>query len=122
MLRGFSLKEAFTPTQTFQESPDGIQLEIDDTSKKSLVERKDKRGQVAYGIRHMPDAHVKLFNASTLPQSSLALSFSSATDQYDDVFKIVKRANGGYELHLQKINSIFLDGKEINVSSLQDLL
>lgn len=119
MLRGFSLKEAFTQPQ---ESLDGIQLEINDTTKKSLVERKDKRGQVAYGIRHMPDANVKLFNASTLPNASIALSFSSAIDQYDDVFKIVKRPNGGYELHLQKINSIFLDGKEINVSSLHELL
>lgn len=123
-LRGYSFLEAFqnyTPAESVT-AEDGIQMTIDNNFARSLVERSDTRGFIAYGIRHVPDANVKIFNASKSTDSSIALSFSSGKDQYDDIFKIIKRPSGGYELQLQKINTVVIDGKRIDVSSLAKML
>lgn len=120
MLRGFNYKEAFI--SGFSKADDGVQMEISNEHARSLIERKDKDGQIAYGIRHTPDANVKLFNSSKLPNQSIALSFTTGNDLYDDIFKIVRNPGGGYDLHLQKLNSVVFDGKVIDIGSLVKFL
>jgi len=122
--RGYSFLEAFqnyTPAGRVN-AEDGMKMTINDTFARTLVERSNTQGTVAYGIRHTPEAHVKVFNASKSTDSSIALSFSSGKDQYDDIFKIIKRPTGGYELQLQKIHTVVIDGKRIDVSTLSKLI
>lgn len=149
-LRGFSFAEAFTngpatvstsssatskvkPTTGYVPEPvtstpsaenvkDGTKFMIDNKFSKTLIERTDPRGDVTYGLRHAPGANVKLFNASKETDASIAMSFSSGQEMYDDIFKIVKRPTGGYELHLQKISTIVVDGKRIDTTSLASML
>jgi hypothetical protein len=125
-MRGFGFIEAFeshTPSGIV-EAEDGIKLSIKDPNSRALIGRSDPRGDISYGIRHAPDANVKLYNASKNPDASLSMSFSSEKDpeNYDDILKIVKSPNGGYELHLQKINALVLDGKRLEVASLTKYL
>lgn len=130
-MRGYSITEAFTGTspaiinaQPPTAADNGFRLQIDSEFSRSLIERTDQQGDVAYGMRHTPGAHVKLYNASKNPDASIALSFQPAPESsaYDDIFKIVKRPNGGYELHLQKIQTVVIDGKRIDTSTLSKFL
>ena len=131
-MRGYSLKEAFQNSSPAVAPPagggepvaeqDGIKMKIDNAFGRTLVERTDSRGDIAYGIRHTPGAHMKVFNASKAADASMAFSFVPASDAYDDVIKIVKKPSGGYELHLQKINTLVIDGKRVDTTSLSKWL
>lgn len=141
-LRGFSFLEAFqngpanvtisskrayipepvSSSPAVEKVQDGTRFEINNNFSRTLIERTDPRGDVAYGLRHAPAANVKLFNASKESDASIALSFSAGQEIYDDIFKIVKRPNGGYELHLQKISTLVIDGKRIDTTSLASMM
>lgn len=125
--RGYSLLEAFDnyipSSNEAVDAKDGLRMKIDNTYSRSLVERSDQRGDIAYGIRHTPGANVKVFNASKHPDNSLALSFTNGSaTSFDDIIKIVKKPTGGYELHLQKINTLVIDGKRIETTSISKFL
>lgn len=115
IFRGSSLTEAFANSTP-------IHLQIDDEYTRTLIERTDAQNNIAYGIGHTPGANIKLYNASKNTDASIAMSFSPSKDTYEDIFKIVKRPNGGYELHLQKIQTVVIDGKRIDVSSLSQFI
>ena len=122
IFRGYNLHEAFeNPVQSVQSKP--IRLQIDDEYARTMIERTDAQSNITYGIGHTPGAHMKVYNASrNTADSSIALSFSPSKDNFEDIFKIVKKPNGGYELHLQKIQTIVIDGKRVDVSSLSSFI
>ena len=141
ILRGYDLDKAFDikPYEHFADEPKpALQpqqkakpqgqaeapylLVTDNEFTRTLIERADSRQNIKYGLAHSPAANVKLYNASQNPDASIAISFSQAKEQYDDIFKIVKRPTGGYELHLKNINTVVVDGKRIDVSSLAKFL
>lgn len=119
--RGYSYVEAFKNSVILEEE-DGIHLHVNNKFGRSLIERTDSRGDVAYGVRHTPGANVKLFNSSKIPEASIAMSFETGRDMYDDVFKVVQRPSGGYDLHLNKINGIVYDGKRVDLRELSRFL
>lgn len=120
-MRGFALREAFENSPAAP-TTQPVKLQINDPHNHALIERTDDRGTVAYGLRHTPGAHVKLFNQSKHPESSIALSFTNGNELYDDIFKITKRPDGGYELQLKNINTVVVDGKRIDVTTLSKYL
>ena len=107
--RGYDLLEAFT-------NP------VDSSGSRTLVNYADSNQDVAYGIKHVPAANVKIYNASRNPDSSIALSFSPVQDSYDDVLKLVKKPQGGYEMHLNKITTLVIDGKRVDTTTLSKFL
>lgn len=106
-------------------SPTGYSVTTGDPG--VLVEKRYGAPADRYGVGQYGGGNMRVYTAGAFRPASLSLSYANGEEAFDDVVRIVRAPDGaagaaGYELQLNNVTTLRVNGRAYDVRQLQDQL